>query len=203
MSLQRRFEKEINEGIGALAEHLPPSERTKFALDRLQRKTHEVVGENIQTLMLMCRQGVFIEPPEGIRKRPAFKGNESDIDLHLNELCHHHAQLEAELDSLNRRHRILNRFVENMRRDLSRLGELEKQPNLEKVPELSRNAKRLRFLVQCTQELRKQLPVAKTRDVEDDIARQRQGMSSIRGLRTLEAALGQTNEIIEEKNNSA
>jgi hypothetical protein len=192
VELESRLEKELSEGFSSLISHLNPKEKNKIALERLERRSIEFMKSQMLIFKKMCENGVFVEPEEVPRKRPVgFKGTEAELDEEIDELIARVAKVKGECKSLEDRHIVLMASSSIVDNNVSKIKDAVQDVDFEKLAETSRNSKRLRYLVQCANDLKEKFPaVDHSRIVlETALTQERRGMPSTRGLATLDAVL--------------
>jgi hypothetical protein len=192
LQLQKRLEKELTEGFGSLIDHLNPKEKYKFALQRLEKKSIEFMKTQLEILKSMCEKGVFIEPTDVPKRRPTgYKGNEAELDAEINKLIKRVAKAKGELKSLEEREVVLLASSSIVESNVGKIKDIVEQTDFVKLSETSRESKRLRYLVQCTKELKDKLPLIHDggNSLETALTRERRGMPSTRGLAALDTLL--------------
>lgn len=189
--LQKKLENEVMEGIQSLSEQLGADQQTKFMLERVAKRARDNLSEGVKTLILMYKEGVFVEPPELPRKFASSSEEEAALNKQISTLALQEATLKAELRTLHVRQEFFSRSIDALRSDLTKLGQLERQPNLEKISALSRDGKRLRHLTQCIRELRDNLTGihAGSSDMDKSLRKEQRGMASVNQLRELNARM--------------
>lgn len=175
-SVFEKLNNELHEGLSALAAQIP-YDRNKFALQHLEKRASDTLADNVERLITMCREGVFVEPPDAYRKRPLDKDVDS-VDVQIDVLEQRKAELKAELLSIELREGEFDRRINRIRIELSKVGQVQTPLNIEKIESISRRAKKLKRLVNASAELKAKLPDAlDPKDVDALLEREQRSFS--------------------------
>ena len=201
MEIKKFLIEELSQGFTELVSYLKENARelglkkdalvrSETILWKLNDKLKQTTTENLEVFKDMCKTGVFEEPHEiNLEMEVPSVADEEELDKSIDQLLIKTAILKAELQSLQERNFQLNAISANLENNLSKVKEVAELVDLKKLSNVSQDCKRLRHLVDCSNNLKAKFPENRKKPIEITIIEERRGMPSNRELKKLDEAL--------------